>query len=418
MPSSPETKRVILPHPHPEQITELLSTARYKVSVHGRRWGKSVMGMIAVLTGHGPSTESWKGAITGGNIWWVAPTYGIASVIWRMLRHASQDAWIEKNEQHKRIEFPGGGSVTIRSGDDPDSLRGDGLDGVVIDEAAFMAQDAVKSVLPSLSDKRGWCWFISTPNGSAKMGNWFHQLFLDAATRKGWAAWRGPTTTATVSQVELDYAREVLGEWGYRREYLAEFDNPTGNFFKREWFKWYSNGGETYQLNGTAIKAADIWKFATVDLAASLKTSADYTVVTTFGVTPTNTLLVLDCERVRMEGPDQVPLIRASWEKWRHSFIAIESVGYQLTLIQAARRTGLPIHEIKRDSRDKIARASFLQARMESGAIWFPESAPWMNDLEAELLAFPEAAHDDIVDTLSDGASQLLHLRQPRIRTL
>lgn len=409
------TKRVILPTPHPDQVAELLSPARYKVSVHGRRWGKSVMGMIAVLAGHGPTPETWKGAITGGNIWWVAPTYGIAAVIWRMLKEASRDAWIEKNETQKRIEFPGGGAVSIKSGDDPDTLRGDGLDGVVIDEAAFHQEDAIKSVLPSLSDKRGWCWFISTPRDQ---GDWFHRVFLDARTRLGWEAWHGPTTTATVSQDELDYAREVLGEWGYRREYLAEFDNPTGNFFKREWFRYYENGGDTYRMNGSTCKASDLWKFATVDLAASLKTSADYTVISTFGVTPTNQLLLLDCQRVRMEGPDQVPLIQASWQRWRQSYIAIESVGYQLTLIQAARRTGLPIHEIKRDSRDKVARASFLQARLEAGAIWFPQSATFLDEVESELLAFPDATHDDIVDTLSDGAAQLLQLKMPRIRSL
>jgi predicted phage terminase large subunit-like protein len=413
------TKRVVLPTPHPEQIKELMSSARYKVSVHGRRWGKSVMGMIAVLAGHGPIPETWKGAITGGNIWWVAPTYGIAAVIWRMLREASKDAWVEKNETHKRLEFPGGGSVSIKSGDDPDSLRGDGLDGLVIDEAAFHSEEAIKSVLPSLSDKQGWCWFISTPNSKTnKEKDWFYRLFVDAQRKAGWQAWKGPTTTATVPQVELDYAREVLGEWGYRREYLAEFDDPGGNFFRREWFKYYENGGDTYRLNGNSFKASDLWKFATVDLAASLKESADYTVISTFAVTPANQLLLLDCDRVRMEGPDQVPLIEASWRKWHQSFIAIESVGYQLTLIQAARRTGLPIHEIKRDSRDKVARASFLQARMESGAVWFPQSASFLGEVEAELLAFPDAPHDDIVDTLSDGAAQLLQLKMPRIRSL
>lgn len=372
------------------------------------------MGLIACLAGHGPIPETWKGALTGGSIWWVAPKYGIATVIWRMLKDASINAWVDKSEVNRRIDFPGGGSVTIKSADNPDTLRGDGLDGLVIDEAAFIDEEAVKSVLPSLSDKQGWAWFISTPNGD----NWFHRLFLDAQKRPHWAAWSGPTTTATVPEVELNEARVTLGEWAYRREYLAQFDSLLGAFFRREWFRYFENGGELYKLNGNTYKASDLWRFATVDLAASLKQTADYTVVSTFGVTPTNQLLLLDCVRTRMEGPDQVPLIQASWGKWRHSWIAIESVGYQLALIQAAKRTGLPIHEIKRDSKDKVARASFLQARLESGDVWFPQSASWMGDVETELLSFPEGAHDDIVDTLSDGAAQLLLARMPRITSL
>ena len=50
--------------------------------------------------------------------------------------------------------------------DDPDALRGVGLDGVVLDEAAFMKEEAwVNGIRPALSDRQGWAMFLTTPCG-------------------------------------------------------------------------------------------------------------------------------------------------------------------------------------------------------------------------------------------------------------
>lgn len=38
---------------------------------------------------------------------------------------------------------------------------------------------------------------------------------------------------------------------------------------------------------------------------------------------------------------------------------------------------------------------------IERGSLFLPESAPWLGDFLAELLAFPRARHDDQVDALS-----------------
>lgn len=397
------SKRITLPSPREHQIPELLSPARFKVSVHGRRWGKSIMGLIACVAGHGPYRR-WPGAVSGASIWWVAPTYPIGSIIWRLLKAACRDGWQDKSEVDRRIDFLGGGSVTIKSSDNPDGLRGEGLDGVVLDEAAFISEEVWhESLRPALSDKRGWAWFISTPNGR----NWLHKVFERAkapeAGSLGWSAWQGPTTTQTVPQEELDAARHDLGTYAFRQEYLAEFVQPGGGFFKRHNFRYYLNGGGTYKLGEKAVELDKCRRGMTVDLAASTKTSADYTVVTSYAVTPDKDLVVLDVQRARMEGPDQVPMIRRAFERWRPGQIKIESVGYQLAMIQAARRDGLPIVELKRD-KDKVSRACLLQARMEGGGVWLPEQASWLRACEDELCDFPQGDHDDMVDTLADAA--------------
>ena len=235
-----------------------------------------------------------------------------------------------------------------------------------------------------------------------------------AQETSGYEVWRGPTTTETVSQEELDRAKAMLGSFRYSQEYLAEFAESGGGFFKRENFRYYLNGGGSYKLGDKSFEVSKCRIFATVDLAASTKTQADYTVVSTFAVSPHKDLVCLDVQRTRMEGPDQIPLIKRCFDRWRPSSIEIESVGYQLSLIQAARREGLPIKELKRD-KDKISRACFLQARIEGGGFWLPENASWLRDVEDELCSFPAGEHDDIVDTLSDGAIHVANDSQVRI---
>src|SRR5574341_1397807 len=410
---SPTVRRVILPRPKPHQVPEILSPARFKISVHGRRWGKSTMGLMACLAGHGPDRLR-KGALEGGTVWWVAPNLVVGRIIWRLLKAATRDAWLAKDEVEKRIDFYGGGSVTIKTAEGATSLRGEGLDGLVVDEAAFLAEGLWQEELrATLSDRQGWAWFITTPKGR----NWFYRLFQAAQGMLGWASWQGPTTTQTASQEELDQAKAELGSFAYRQEYLAEFAVQSAGFFRPEHFRYYQNGGATYRLGDRAVEISACRKVTTVDLAASLKTSADYTVVTTSAITPSKDLIVLDCDRVRLEGPDQVPLIRKHFEKWRGS-IKIESVGYQLALIQAAIRDGLPVSEIKRD-KDKVSRACLLQARMDAHAVWFPEPehAPaWVRVMENELVDFTtddSHEHDDIMDTLADAAYECALAHNP-----
>jgi predicted phage terminase large subunit-like protein len=294
--------------------------------------------------------------------------------------------------------------VQIKTADDPEMLRSEGLHGCVFDEAAFMHEDTWSVVRPALADHQGWAWFITTPNRM----NWFYRLFQDAKSNGKWRVDQSPTTELTVPQTELDELRSELGTFRYRQEILAEFLEAGGGFFKRDYFRYYQNGGATYRWGETSVDISKCRRKITVDLAASVKTLADYTVVTTFAITPKNQLIVLDCMRTRIEGPDQVPLIRRAYERWKPDGIHIEKVGYQLALIQAARRDGLPIFELPRD-KDKVSRASLLQARMEGGDVLFPHEAPWLRDMEDELLAFPEGDHDDIVDTLSDGAALVVN---------
>jgi len=80
----------------------------------------------------------------------------------------------------------------------------------------------------------------------------------------------------------------------------------------------------------------------------------------------------------------------------------MERAGFQLALIQFAKRDGLPVKELKAD-KDKVSRAMPLAARMEAGDIFLRQGAPWLVEVERELMSFPVGQHDDIVDALGYG---------------
>lgn len=435
-------REVRLPRPHGYQQPILASRARRKVLAAGRRWGKSTTALTACLVGHGPKVRRrvgdrvelqpmFRGALQGGLVWWVVPDYPTSGrARWRQLKKACRGAWTYKNESELRLEFPGGGALQIRTADDPDSLRGEGLDGVVLDEAAFMPEVVWTEVLrAALSDKRGWAIFISTPKGRA---NWFWWLWLrglDDATlanlrdrrllidtadprRTGWESWQRPSSeNPLLTGSELDDARDDLGSVLFAQEYLAEFTALAGALLKRTWFRYYDTLPDgSYQVEAdtphTVRPGQLVRKFATVDLAVSTKTSADYTVIATLGLTSQGELLLLDLRRARIEGPDVVPELKGAHALWRHAYQLIESTAYQLSVVQHARRAGLPVLELKAE-RDKVSRALTLAAWLEGGRFFFPRWAAWLVDLEAELEQFSADLshdHDDQVDALAYAA--------------
>jgi len=149
------------------------------------------------------------------------------------------------------------------------------------------------------------------------------------------------------------------------------------------------------------VKLDDLTTFATVDLASSTKTSADYTVIQVWAIGRGRRLFLLDQTRERAEGPDIVPLMWNAYRKWDLSSLWVEQVNFELSLIQEARRKGLPVRQV-RPKGDKITRALPATAKMEGGMILFPQAgASWWDEFKTEVAGFPKAKNDDQVDCMS-----------------
>src|SRR3990167_7426365 len=208
-------------NPHPGQAEVHNHPARFKVLAAGRRWGKTRLGV----------NECLSVAARGGRAWWVAPTYKMSEGGWRPLQRIGTKINAEVRKAERHIILPNRGEITVRSADNPDSLRGEGLDFVVLDEVAYMTEQTWTEVLrAALSDRQGKGLFISTP----KRRNWFFQYWLrgqDAGEE--WQSWRFPTSANPyISPDEIEAARLGLPEDVFNQEYLAEFLEGEGHVFR------------------------------------------------------------------------------------------------------------------------------------------------------------------------------------------
>lgn len=219
------TMTIELPTLHPAQFQVLSELPRFGILAAGRRWGKSQLGTELCV----------KAALEGRRAWWVGPDFPTASVGWRMMSDmARQIPGMTEHKADMRIDGINGGWVQVKSAES--TLRGEGLDFMVIDEAAHIPKFDVmwqQALRPALSDRQGGALFISTPKGH----NHFHDLWHNAEHAPGWARWQFPTwSNPHIAPEEIEVARQELPALVFRQEYSAEFVQMSGAFFKREWF--------------------------------------------------------------------------------------------------------------------------------------------------------------------------------------
>jgi hypothetical protein len=136
--------------------------------------------------------------------------------------------WAKKiNESDLTITLVNDSEISLRSSDNYDSLRGVGLDFVVLDEAADMDEEVWTEVLrPTLSDRGGHAMFMGTPKGM----NWLKDIYdMGKLDPENWAAYQYTTSQGgNVPELELTAARRDLDERTYRQEYEATFENYAG----------------------------------------------------------------------------------------------------------------------------------------------------------------------------------------------
>jgi Terminase large subunit, T4likevirus-type, N-terminal len=200
----------------PPQRKVFLSPERFRVLVAGRRFGKTYLAL----------TELCRGAAGPGRLaWYVCPSYRMAKrIAWKPLKEMTRPFWAGRpNETDLRIELRGGGTICLRGADNYDSLRGDGLDFLVLDEYASMAPEAWTEVLrPALADKQGRALFTGTPQGH----NHFHELVQRARMLDDWKAFQFTTAQGgNVTPEELESAAKELDEKVFRQEFEASFEN-------------------------------------------------------------------------------------------------------------------------------------------------------------------------------------------------
>lgn len=202
------------------QSEVFLDQARFKVVVAGRRWGKTRVAISKLAEAAGRKQD--------GNFWYVGPTYTQSKmIVWKELKRITQPIWDRRpNESELVVTLRNGSEISVKGASNADSLRGPGLNGLILDEFADIAPSAWEEVLrPMLSDRQGWAWFIGTPKGR----NHFFDLFTTAQSREGWATFQFTTLQGGwVPREEVEQARAELDPRSFRQEYEATFENYSG----------------------------------------------------------------------------------------------------------------------------------------------------------------------------------------------
>jgi predicted phage terminase large subunit-like protein len=144
----------------------------------------------------------------------------------------------------------------------------------------------------------------------------------------------------------------------------------------------------------------DCWRFATVDLAASTRTAADYTVIAAWARTPAGDLVLLDRVRAKVGEEEHFGSARPLVERWRLDTMFVEASQHGTTLVREASTAGIPITPLYAEQ-DKFTRALPASAWCSSGRVWLPSGAWWVQEWVDEAAAFPNATHDDQIDVLA-----------------
>lgn len=361
--------------------------ARFKVLDCGRRWGKTRLGVM----------ECMGIAAIGGRAWWVAPSYKMSEVGWRPLRRlASRIPGSEIRKVDRQVLLPGGGEVSVRSADNPDSLRGEGLDYVVLDECAFMQEMAWNEALrPALADRQGRALFISTPKGR----NWFWRLWI--LGQDGGDEWHSWTFTSYdnphIADSEIDAARAILPDRVFRQEFMAEFIDDAGGVFRG------------VMQATTATEQAGRIEGHDYVIGVDWGKHNDFTVLSVVDM-QTNELCHLDRFN-QIDYAVQTSRLKALASRFQPVTIIAESNAMGEPIIEQLQRDGLPVQAFKTTNATKTAVIDALAMAFEQGAIRILNDPVLVGELQAYEMerlpsgmlrySAPAGMHDDTVIALA-----------------
>ena len=386
--------QITLPKLHEGQRAIWDHPARFQVVVAGRRFGKSRFGALGCNVT----------ALQGRRAWWVFPSYPMAAVGWRMLRRiAVQVPGVKIRESDKAIEYMGGGMAQIRSADNPDSLRGESLDYLVLDECAYMAEAAwTEALRPTLADRRGRAVFVSTPNGR----NWFWRVWMFAQHDDSgeWQGWHFPTSANPyIAPAEIEAARKSLSERAFRQEFLAEFIEDGGGVFRRVRDAATAEPADRIQRDE---KTNAPHEYA---IGVDWGKHNDFTVLAVMDLT-TQSLVHMDRFN-QIDYTVQAGRLRALAERFNPLTIIAESNSMGEPLIEQLQRDGLPVRGFQTTNASKTNAIEALALAFERAEVRIIDDPVLIDELQAYEMtrlpggmirySAPDGMHDDCVMALA-----------------
>jgi len=222
------TKVITIPYkPRPWARAFHDSGKRFSVLVMHRRAGKTVAAVNHLIRA-ALKNEKTKYA-------YIAPTYKQAkNIAWDNLKdYARVVPGVKYNESELRCDFPNGSRITLFGADNPDSLRGITLWGVIFDEYSQQPSNIWTEIIsPTLSSTGGWAVWIGTPKGK----NAFYKLYEDHLDDPLWfTAILRASESNILSESELQIQRDNMSADEYEQEYECSWSaSIKGAYYARE----------------------------------------------------------------------------------------------------------------------------------------------------------------------------------------
>jgi hypothetical protein len=364
--------------PHAGQVDVHLSRAPRRVLACGVRFGKT---MCAAMEGVAATMQPAERSVG----WVVAPTYDLANRVFTQivitvstkLQHRILS--LKEHEHRLVLRNLGGGVSEIRakSADSPVSLLGEGLDWVVIDEAARVKATIWQSYISQrLIDRKGWALLISTPRGKG----YFYDLFKRGQGAdpdyKSWnlASWANPL----LDREAIEEERTRIPERVFLQEFAAQFLEGSGCVFR--------NVRERALLDWQAPVHGERY-FAGLDLAKV----EDYTVL----VVMNRRREVVFVDRFhRLDWSLQVTRIKAAAERYNRASILVDSTGAGEPIFEALRAAGCRnIEPYAFTARSKTDLINSLSLLLEKSEITLPKADVWPDGID-ELEGFEYSVTD------------------------
>ena len=200
----------------------------------GRRSGKSWSAAHEVLPWLlTPNTRGWI----------VGPNYNLANKIAREVKRVVMTQLKLPIASKKEVsgdlyymKLAGLNSeLSVKSAENQDSLIGEGVDYLIIDEAALIPRNTFEMYLrPTLADRQGWALFTSTPRGF----NYLHKLyeFGQSPEFPDWESWKFPSTLSPYFKDDVKELERTLTRETFLQEIMCEFQSYSGKVYPMDRF--------------------------------------------------------------------------------------------------------------------------------------------------------------------------------------
>jgi predicted phage terminase large subunit-like protein len=219
-------------------------------------------------------------------------------------------------------------------------------------------------------------------------------LHPDDPRQEGEAMW-----SAKYPLPKLLKRKASMGDYDWQALYQQRPTSKAGGEIKRSWWQYYDE-----------LPVKELWDFELLiqswDCAFKGLDTSDYVVGQVWGKVGANFYL-LDQLREKLPFTQTLTAIRSLSTRYPQAVgKLVEDKANGTAVIDTLRRDIPGLIPVEPHG-GKLVRARAIAPLIESGNVYLPRNAYWLNDFLSEVSAFPSGSHDDQVDAMTQALKYL-----------